>query len=71
MVKVSGDNFKEFLVAFYVIRLSHFKSTNSRINANDKSGNQSKKLSEMTDLELQQLGYKRYSDGSIRDKHGQ
>lgn len=32
--------------------------------------NGTKKLSEMTDAELQELGYKRYSDGSIRDGQG-
>lgn len=32
--------------------------------------NGTKKLSEMTDAELQELGYKRHSDGSIRDQQG-
>lgn len=31
---------------------------------------QNKKLSEMSDAELKQLGYQRYSDGSIRDSKG-
>lgn len=34
------------------------------------SGNRSKPLSEMTDAELAELGYKRHSDGSIRDAKG-
>ncbi len=36
----------------------------------NESGSGSKPLYEMTDAELQQLGYKRYSDGSIRDGYG-
>lgn len=41
-----------------------------REDVGEGNGVNVKSLSEMTDLELQQLGYKRYSDGSIRDKYG-
>ena len=42
------------------------------IGGDDNNGTSSepKKLSEMTDAELQELDYKRYSDGSIRDQKG-
>nr|MCR4833096.1 hypothetical protein [Butyrivibrio sp.] len=37
---------------------------------NSNGTNQDKRLCDMTDAELQELGYKRYSDGSIRDSKG-
>ena len=45
---------------------------NGKVGGDDNgTNNGTRKLSEMTDAELQELGYKRYSDGSIRNQRGQ
>ncbi len=46
------------------------EKTSSSSGAGTSSAPQKKNLSEMSDEELEELGYKRHSDGSIRDSKG-
>ncbi len=76
MAQSANDTYEEegltYMVSYVVADIAIGKAAAgkySKVKAADKTADV-KKLSEMTDKELAKLGYKRYSDGSIRDAKG-